>query len=121
RPVPAVLLDLGLGAVGLGTAGAERAFVHLAAQAERASLRKLRRAERTRIEAVAAPDAQVLVVEHYAVGRLVEAIDRANRHAGRIRAVHARNRDRLLGAHDAIIDRDDATAVHSPRHLVLVL
>src|SRR5262249_59574887 len=36
EPVPAVLLELGLGAVGLGTAGAERACVHLAAQAERA-------------------------------------------------------------------------------------
>src|SRR4029077_10753154 len=42
---------------------AERALVHLAAHAERARLRKLRRAERAGVEAIAAADAQVLVVQ----------------------------------------------------------
>src|SRR5689334_24482082 len=53
----AVLLELGLAAVGFRAAGAERALVHLAAQAEGARLRELRRAERAGVEAVAAADA----------------------------------------------------------------
>src|SRR5215467_2750192 len=56
RPVFFVLF---LAAVGLGTAGAECAFVHLAARAEIADLRVSRRAERTGVEAVTAADAQV--------------------------------------------------------------
>src|SRR5213595_2871377 len=98
----------------LRSAGAERALVHLAAQAEGARLRELRRAERARVEAVAAADAEVLVVQHHAVIGAVEAVDRADRHARRVRAVHAGDRDRLLGAHHAVVQRDDAAAVHAP-------
>src|SRR6185312_9713109 len=50
--VAPVLLEFGVRPIGLGPARAERALVHLAAHAERAGLRKLRRAERTRVEAV---------------------------------------------------------------------
>src|SRR3970282_1860955 len=46
QAVAAVFLELGLALVGLGTAGAEGALVHLAAQAESAGLRELRGAER---------------------------------------------------------------------------
>src|SRR3954451_6541981 len=60
EPVGAVLLELFRRAVGLGAAGAEGALVHLAARAEVADLRILRRAERTGVEAVAASDAQIL-------------------------------------------------------------
>src|SRR5207247_7393603 len=80
--VAAVLLELGLAAVGLGAAGAEGALVHLAAQAEVAVGRKLRRAERAGVAAVAAADADVLVVQHHALVGAVEAVDRAHRHAG---------------------------------------
>src|SRR5690349_2307896 len=118
--VAPVLLVLGLAAVLLGTAGAERALVHLAAQAERAVARELRRAERARVRAVAAADADVLVVEDDAFGRAVEAVDRADRHARRVRAVHARDRDAAL-ALDAVVHRDDAAAIHSPRDVVLGL
>src|SRR6185295_5493254 len=76
---------------------------------------------RAGIEAVAAADAQILVVQHHAVVGLVEAVDRAHRHTGRVGAVHAGDRDRLLGPDHAVVDRDDAAAVHAPRHLVLVL
>src|SRR5207344_2294474 len=71
QAVTAVLPEFGRREVGLGAAGAERALVHLAAQAERAILRELRRAERTGVEAVAAADAQVLVVQHHAFSGLV--------------------------------------------------
>ena len=104
----------------LGAAGAERALVHLAAHAEGAGLRKLRRAERAGVEAVAAADAQVLVVQHDAFFGAVEAVDRAHRHARRVRAVHAGDRDRALAGH-AVVDRDDAPAVHAPGDVVLLL
>src|SRR5207302_2082195 len=121
QAVAAVFPELGLAAVGLGPAGAEGALVHLAAQAEGAGLRELRRAERAGVEAVAAADAQVLVVQHHTVVGLVEAVDRAHRHAGRIRAVHAGDRDRFLGADHAVVQRDDTPAVDAPGHFVLVL
>src|SRR6185436_15012986 len=121
QAVAAVFLELRRALILLRAAGAEGALVHLAAQAERAGLRELRRAERAGVEAVAAADAQVLVVQHHAVVGAVEAVHRAHRHAGRVRAVHASHRDRLLGAHHAVVDGDDAAAVHAPRHLVLVL
>src|SRR5689334_21972059 len=110
----AVLLELGFAAVGFRTAGAERALVHLAAQAEGARLRELRRAERAGVEAVAAADAEVLVVQHHPVVGAVEAVDRADRHAGRIGAVHARDGDRLLRAHHAVVDGHHAAAVDAP-------
>src|SRR6185436_11171036 len=118
--VAAVLLELGFGVVGLGAAGAERALVHLAAHPEGARLRELRRAERTRVEAVAAADAEILVVEDDAVVGAIEAVDGAHRHAGRVRAVHARDRDRPLAGH-AVVDGDDAPPVDAPRNLVLLL
>src|SRR5262249_43030619 len=88
KPVGAVFLILLLAAVGLGAAGAVGAFVHLAAGAKIADLRVLRRAERTGVEAIAAADAQVLGVEHHAIGGGVEAVHGANRRAGRVRAMH---------------------------------
>src|SRR5690606_19795506 len=96
------------------------ALVHLAAHAEGGLLRILRRAERTGVEAVAAADAQVLVVQHDAVGGRVETVHRTHGRAGRVGAVHARDRHRLL-ARLAVVHHDDATTVHAPGHLVLVL
>ena len=96
------------------------ALVHLAARAEVADPRILRRAERAGVEAVAAADAEVLGVQHHGVGRGVEAVHRADRRAGRVGAVHAGHRDRAL-ARLAVVDGDDAPAVDAPRHLVLVL
>src|SRR6185295_638198 len=83
-------------------------------------LRILRRAERTGVEAVAAADAQVLGVQHHAVGRGVEAVHRTYRRARCVGAVHAGHRDRALAGF-AVIDGDDAPAVDAPGHLVLVL
>src|SRR6266850_73154 len=102
-------------------AAAEGALVHLAAQAKSPRLRELRRAERAGVEAVAAADAQILVVQYHAFVGAVETVHRAHCHAGRVRAVHAGNRNRLLGAHDAVVDRHDAPAVHAPGNLVLLL
>src|SRR6478736_7746765 len=62
QAVGAVFGVLLLAAVSLGTSGAEGAFVHLAARAEVADLRILRRSERTGVEAIAAADTQVLGV-----------------------------------------------------------
>src|SRR5439155_24137344 len=73
------------------------------------------------VKAVAAADAQVLVVQHHALVSAVEAVHRAHRHARRVRAVHAGDRDRLLGTDDAVVDGHDAAAVHTPGHFVLVL
>jgi hypothetical protein len=87
----------------LRAAGAEGALVHLAAGAEVARLRELRRAEGAGVEAVAAADAEVLGVQHHAFLGLVEAVHRADRHAGRVRAVHAGHRDRAL-AGLAVVD-----------------
>src|SRR6187399_2930246 len=91
--VGAVFLVLRRAAVGLGAAGAE---------------------------AVAAADAQILGVQHHAVGGGVEAVHRAHRRAGRVGAVHAGHRDRAL-AGLAVIDGDDTAPVDAPGHLVLVL
>src|SRR5574340_864452 len=106
QAVASVLPELGLAAIGLRAAGAEGALVHLAAQAEGAGLRELRRPERAGVEAVAAADAKILVVQHHPVVGVIKTVDRAHRHARRVRAVHARDRDRLLGADDAVIDGD---------------
>src|SRR6185312_7186754 len=116
----AVLLELGSGAIGLGSAGTERALVHLAAHTERAGLRELRRAERARVEAVAAADAQILVVQDDAFLGLVEAVDGAHRHARRVGAVHAGDGDRPLAGH-AVVQRDHPAAVDAPRNVVLLL
>src|ERR1041384_8741027 len=66
QAVAAVLLEFRLAAVGFRTTRAEGALVHLAAQAEGACLRELGRAEGAGIEAVAAADAEILVVQHHA-------------------------------------------------------
>src|ERR1041384_7631367 len=122
-------LDQAVGAVfGVGrgrvlrlrAAGTVGALVHLAARAEVADARVLRRAERTGVEAVAAADAQILRVQHHRIRRGVKAVHRADRRAGRVGAVHAGHRDRAL-AGLAVIDGDDAAAVDAPGHLVLVL
>src|SRR5204862_2019620 len=78
------------------------------------------RAERAGVEAIAAADAQVLGVQHHAVGGGVEAAHRAHRRARRVGAMHARHRHRAL-ARLAVIDGDDAPPVDAPGHLVLVL
>src|SRR5260370_33251608 len=106
--------------VGLGPAGAIGALVHLAAGAEIADARILRRAERAGVEAIAAADAQVLGVQHHGVRGGVEAVHRAYRRARRIGASDARHRDRAL-ARLAVADGPHAAAVAAPRHLVLIL
>src|SRR5206468_5478928 len=98
----------------------EGALVHLAAVIEGAGGRELRGAERAGVEAVAAADAHVLVVQHHAIFRVIEAVDRAHGHARRVGAVHARDRDRVLARH-AVADGHGAAAVHAPGQLVLVL
>jgi hypothetical protein len=49
-------------------------------------------------------------MQYHAIGHRVEGIDRADRLARRVRAVHAGHRDRAL-AWLAVVERDDATAV----------
>src|ERR1700730_227181 len=118
--IGAVFLVFCHAAVGFRTPGAEGAFVHLAARAEIADARILRRAERAGVEAIAAADANVLRMQHDAVGGRVEGINRADRLARRICAMHARHRNRAL-AGLAVVERDDAAPVDAPRHLMLVL
>src|SRR6266699_2555858 len=118
--VGAVFVELLHRIVWLGSAGAIGAFVHLAAGAEIADARILRRPERAGVEAIAAADAEVLGVQHHGVRRGVEAVHGAHRRARRVGAVHARHRHRAL-AGLAVVDRHDAEAVDAPRHLVLVL
>ena len=65
QAVASVLLVLGRTAIGFGATGAEGALVHLAAHAEDAVARELRRAEGAGVAAVAAADADVLVVQHH--------------------------------------------------------
>src|SRR6185437_1271970 len=74
KTVGAVFRVFGGGVVGFRPARAEGAFVHLAARAEIADARILRRAERTGVEAVTAADADVLRVQHDAIGGGVEGI-----------------------------------------------
>src|SRR3546814_9146919 len=66
------------------------------------------------------PYTTVLRMQDHAFGGLIEAVDRADRHARRIRAVHAGDRDRPL-ARLTVVDRHHAAAVDAPRYLVLVL
>src|SRR5262249_31711812 len=101
--VCAVFLVLRLAAVGFRPSGAERALVHLAARAEIADLRILRRSERTGVEAISAADAQVLGMKHDTVGRRVDAIHWAYRRAWGVGAMHAGHRDGTL-ARFAVID-----------------
>src|SRR5258705_1597632 len=122
EPVGAVFRKL-LGAAGSlvsATTGAIGAFVHLAARTKIADHRILRRPERAGIEAIAAADAQILVVQHDAVFGRIDADDRANGRTGRVDAMHAGHRYRAL-ARFSVIDGNDAPPVDSPRHLILVL
>src|SRR6202521_1176802 len=118
--VGAVFGVFGRRGVRLRPAGAIGALVHLAARAEVADLRILRRAERTGVEAVAAADAEVLGVKHHAVGGGVEARHRTDRGAWRIGAMHAGHRHRAF-AGLAVIDGDDTAAIDAPRHFMFVL
>src|SRR5437667_176399 len=79
-----------------------------------------RRCEWAGVEAVAAADAQVLVVQHHAFLGLIKAVDRADGGTRCVRAVHAGDRDRPL-TRLAVVDGDDAAPVDAPRHLMLVL
>src|ERR1017187_3868374 len=121
KTVGAVFLELFLAVVGLWTAGAEGALVHLAARAEVADLGILRRPERAGVEAIAAADAQVLGVQDHAIGGRIENIHRADRRAGRVGAVHAGHGDRAL-AGLAVIERDRSeehtSELQSPMYLV---
>src|SRR6476660_2037509 len=101
-------------------AGAVGAFVHLAARAEIADLRILRRPEGAGIEAIATSDAQILVMEADAVFRREDAFGRADRGAGRVGAMHAGHGNRAL-PRLAVVDGDDPPAVDAPGHLVLIL
>src|SRR5262249_56386646 len=83
QAIGAVFHEFGLAAVGLRTARAIGAFVHLATRTEVADPRILRRAERAGVEAIAAADAEVLGVQHHGVGGRVEAVDRTHRRARR--------------------------------------
>src|SRR6267378_2896647 len=118
--VGAVFGVFGRRGVRLRPAGAIGALVHLAARPEVANLRVLRRAERTGVEAVATADAEILGVQHHAVGGGIEARHRADRGAWRIRAVHTGHRHRAF-AGLAVIDGDDAAAIDAPRHFMFVL
>src|SRR5258705_13926036 len=118
--VGAVFGVFGRRGIGLRAAGAIGALVHLAARPEVADLRILRRAERTGVEAGAATDAEVLGVQNHAVGGGVEARHRTDRGAWRIGAMHAGHRHRAF-AGLAVVDGDDAAAIDSPRHFMLVL
>src|SRR5215510_9862419 len=120
EPIAAVLDEFGLCVVGLRAASAVGALVHLAARSEVAHPRILRCAERARVEAIAAADAEVLRVQDHRVRRGVEAVHRAHSRAGRVGAVHAGHRDRAFSG-QAVIDGDDAAPVDAPGHLVLVL
>src|SRR5207244_5065989 len=120
QTVGAVFGVVGRRVVGIRAAGAVGALVHLAARAEVADARILRRGERTGVETIAAADAQVLRVQHHRVGGGEEAAHRTHRRAWRVGAMHAGHRDRAL-ARLAVVDGDDAPAVDAPGDLVLVL
>src|SRR6185295_12123680 len=120
QAVGAVFGVFGRRGIGFRAACAIGALVHLATRTEIADLRILRRAERTGVEAVAAADAQILGVQHHAVGGGVETRYRADRGARRIGAMHAGHRDRAF-AGLAVIDGDDAAAIDAPRHFMFVL
>jgi hypothetical protein len=59
-------------------------------------------------------------MQHDPLLRLVEAVDGADGHARRVGAMHAGDRYRAL-AGNAVVDRDDAAAIHTPWYLVLLL
>src|SRR3569833_2032317 len=108
------------GRFGPAAAGAIGAFVHLAARAEIADLRILRRAERTGVKAIAATNTNILVVQHDADFGRIDARHRTYRRARRVGAVHARHCNRSL-AGVAVVDCVDPPPGDAPWHLVLVL
>src|SRR6185436_14806090 len=66
---------LGRRQVGFGPASAVGTFVHLSARPKIPDFRVLRCTEWTRVEAVAAADAQIFGVQHNAVCSRIEAVD----------------------------------------------
>src|SRR5690625_2757672 len=101
--------------------GAIGAFVHDTARTELGLPGVLGSPERACIEAVAAADARLLVMEHHADIRLIDAGGRADSDTGRIGAMHTAYGDGPLLARHAVIDRDNAPPQHAPGNLVLVL
>ena len=120
QSVAAILFKFSLTAVGLRSARAESAFVHLSAHAEGAGGRKLRCAEWACIRAITASDTNILVVQDYAFIGPIETIDWAHSHARCIAAVHARHRNGPLPG-NAVIERNHPSAVHAPRYFMFVL
>src|SRR5207245_10991151 len=112
----------------LGTAGgfgssatsAVGAFVHLAARTKIANLRILRRAEWAGVKAITATDAQILVMQHDAIFRRIDAGDRTDGGTWRIGAVHAGHRHRPLAGSSGI-DGHDAAAIDAAWHLAVDL
>src|SRR5260370_34194051 len=104
----------------LRPARAKSVFIHFPARAEIAHLGILRRAERARVDTITAANALILGMQHDAIRGRVNALDRTNRLAGRIGAVHTGHGHRTL-ARLAVIDRDNAPTIEPPRHLVFVL
>jgi len=87
----------------LRTSGAHSAFIHSAFDAKRPVPRKLRRTERTRVEAVSAADTFVFIVKHDTVGSDIKAIYRAHLLARGVGAVLAGYRSRYFLALYAVI------------------
>jgi hypothetical protein len=72
------------------------------------------------VKAITAADAQILGMKDDAVVGRENALDRADRRAWSVGAVHAGHGHRAL-ARLAVLDGDDPPSVDAPRHLVLVL
>ncbi len=100
--------------------GAEGALVHLAPIAKGGGLRELGRPERTGKQAVAATDAEILVVQHDTVVGVIEAVGRADRHAGSVGAVHAGDRDGGL-PRQAVVEGHHPAALDAPLEGIVVL
>jgi hypothetical protein len=88
NPVLAVELLLFGAVIFFRPAGAEGTLIHRPAGPEHLAGGELRRPEGTRHKAVTAADAGLLADQHDAVLPLIEGIHRADRDAGRIRAMH---------------------------------
>ena len=121
KPVAAVLLELGLAAVGLGAAGAEGALVHLAAQAERAvaagtaARRTGRRRSSSRSRCTRPCRAAPRLPRSGRSSRPGTPPCRA-----RPSSACRRPRSTSLARH-AVVERHHAAAVDAPWHVVLVL
>ncbi len=101
-------------------ASTEGALVHLAPIAKGSGLRELGGTERAGKQAVATTDAEILVVQHDAVIGVIEAVGRADRHAGSIGAVHAGHRDGGL-PRQAVVEGHHPAALDAPLEGIVVL